>query len=66
MFSPKVIVWGGVASTFGSLMWLFQALIGRGAEIGFPLAFLLTMGGLATLYARHGKQANALGSAGWE
>ena len=64
MFSPKVIVWGGIASAFGGLMWLSPVLTGQGAEITFPLALLLTLGGLTALHARLGKQAGALGWAG--
>ena len=65
MFSPRIIVWAGIASAFGGLMWLFPVLTAQGAEITFPLALLLTLAGLAALNARQGKQAGALGWAGF-
>jgi hypothetical protein len=64
MFSPKIIVWGGMASVFGGLMWLSPVFTGKG-EITLPLALLLTLGGLAALHARHGKQAGTLGWSGF-
>ena len=64
MFSPKIIVWGGMASAFGGLMWLSPVFTGKG-EITLPLALLLTLGGFAALHARHEKQAGALGWSGF-
>lgn len=64
MFSPKVIVWGGIASAFGGLLWLFGVLTPKGGDITFSLGLLLTLGGLAALHARQGKQAGWLGWAG--
>src|SRR5215510_879220 len=29
MFSPRIIMWGGVASAFGGLMWLSPLFTGR-------------------------------------
>jgi hypothetical protein len=43
MFSPRMIFWGGLASAFGGIMWLSPVLTGKGAEITFPLALLLTL-----------------------
>ena len=65
MLSPKVIVWGGIAGAFGGLMWLSIVLTAKGGDITFPVGLLLTLGGLAALHARHGKQAGALGWAGF-
>jgi hypothetical protein len=61
MFSPKVIMWGGIASAFGGLLWVLTGA----ADFTIPLAVLLTLGGLAAIHARHGKQAGVLGSAGF-
>jgi hypothetical protein len=61
MFSPKVIMWGGIASAFGGLLWVLTGA----ADFTIPLALLLTLGGLAAIHARHGKQAGVLGSAGF-
>jgi hypothetical protein len=63
MFSPRIIMWAGVASAFGGVMWLFRAQ--EGGEITLPLALLLTLAGLAALHLRQGKQASALGWAGF-
>jgi len=64
MFSQKVILWGGIASAFGGLMWLSIVLTAKGGDITFPLGFLLALGGVAALHARQGKQAGWLGWAG--
>jgi hypothetical protein len=64
MLSPKVIVWGGIASAFGGLMWIFGALAWQSEGI-LPSALLLTLVGLAALHTKLGKQAGALGWAGF-
>lgn len=61
MFSPKIIVWGGIASAFGGLLWLLVAAAYQNEAI-MPMALLLTLGGLIALYIRQGKQ---IGSLGW-
>ncbi len=64
MFSPKVILWGGVASVFGGLFWLMTAIPSSG---GAPivLALVLGLGGLASLYSRQAGQGGRLGLAGF-
>jgi tryptophan-rich sensory protein len=64
MFSPKVIVWGSIASVFGGLLWLFVALAWQ-SEVILPLALLLTLGGLLAIHTRLGKQAGTLGWTGF-
>jgi tryptophan-rich sensory protein len=64
MFSPRIIVWGSIASAFGGLLWLFTALAWQSEGI-LPLALLLTLGGLAALHTRLGNQTGALGRAGF-
>ena len=61
MFSPKVILWGGVASVFGGLFWLMSA---SGGAAGV-LALVLGLGGLAALYSRQAGQGGKLGLAGF-
>jgi hypothetical protein len=62
MFSPKVILWGGVAGVFGGLFWL-MALSSGGTPI--VLALVLGLGGLASLYSRQAGQGGRLGLAGF-
>ena len=59
MFSPKVILWGGVVGVFSGLFWL---MAGSG---GIVLALVLGMGGLAGLYSRQAGQGGKLGLAGF-
>jgi hypothetical protein len=61
MFSPKVILWGGVASVFGGMFWLMAA---SGGAAGV-LALVLGLGGLAALYSRQAGQGGKLGLAGF-
>ena len=67
MFSPKFVYWGGLASAFGGLMWFLSLLAWESGytQLLLSLALLLTLGGLAALHARQGKQAGALGWAGF-
>lgn len=66
MFSPRIVVWGGIASVFGGLMWLVALPAWESGFTGLllSLALLLTLGGLTALHARQGKQSGALGSSG--
>ena len=64
MFSPKTIVWGGIASAFGGLLWLLVAAAYQNEAIT-PMALLLTLSGLVALYIRQGKQAGSLGWIGF-
>ena len=66
MFSPRVVVWGGVAAAFGGLMWLTPPLAqGGNGTAALVAALVLTLGGLAALHARQGKAGGALSSAGF-
>lgn len=60
MFSPKVILWGGVAGAFGGMFWLMSA---NGGVAGV-LALVLGLGGLVGLYSRQAGQGGKLGPAG--
>lgn len=64
MFSPKIIIWGSIASAFGGLMWLFVAVAWQNEGI-LPAALLLTLAGLAALHSKQGKQAGSLSWAGF-
>lgn len=59
MFSPKVILWGGLAGLFSGLFWM---MAGSG---GIVLALVLGLGGLAGLYSRQTGQGGKLGLAGF-
>lgn len=61
MFSPKVVLWGGVASVFGGMFW-FLSGSGGAADV---LALVLGLGGLAGLYSRQAGQGGKLGLAGF-
>jgi hypothetical protein len=61
MFSPKVVLWGGVASVFCGLFWLMS---GTGGPAGV-LALVLGLGGLAGLYSQQAGQGGKLGLAGF-
>ena len=67
MFSPRMIFWGGLASALGGLMWFLSLLVWDSGNTGLllSLALLLTLGGLAALHARQGKQAGVLGWSGF-
>lgn len=65
MFSPKVILWGGVASAFGGLFWLMTVIAPSSAGATFVLALVLGLGGLAGLYSRQAGQGGRLGLAGF-
>ena len=61
MFSPKVILWGGVAGVFSGMFWMMSA---SGGAAGV-LALVLGLGGLAALYSRQAGQGGKLGLAGF-
>ena len=63
MFSPKVILWGGLASVFGGLFWMLAGLSNSPAAL--VLALVLGLGGLVSLYSRHAGQGGRLGLAGF-
>ena len=64
MFSPKVVLWGGLASVFGGLFWI---LTGLSTNSPAPLVFALVLGlgGLVGLYSRQAGQGGRLGLAGF-
>ena len=65
MFSPKVILWGGVASAFGGFFWLMSGIAPSGGGAGVVLALVLGLGGLVSLYSRQAGQGGRLGLAGF-
>jgi hypothetical protein len=60
MFSPKVILWGGVAGVFSGMFWMMSS-----GGVAIVLALVLGLGGLASLYSRQAGQGGRLGSAGF-
>lgn len=65
MFSPKVILWGGVAGVFCGLCWLMMGIAPSSGGTTFVLALVLGLGGLAGLYSRQAGQGGRLGLAGF-
>jgi hypothetical protein len=63
MFSPKFILWGGLASLFGGLFWMLAGLSNSPAAL--VLALVLGLGGLVGLYSRQAGQGGKLGLAGF-
>ena len=63
MFSPKVVLWGGIAGAFGGLFWLMSGLAPSSGGLGLALA--LGLGGLVSLYAQQSGQGGKLGLAGF-
>ena len=63
MFSPKVILWGGLASVFGGLFWILTGLSNSPAAL--VLALMLGLGGLVGLYSRQAGQGGRVGLAGY-
>jgi len=63
MFSPKVILWGGVAGVLSGLFWILAGLLPEGP--GLVLALVLGLGGLAGLYSRQAGQGGKLGLVGF-
>lgn len=65
MFSPRTILWGGVASIFGGLFWIIQELTTDDTDVPIMLAVVLGLGGLAGLYSWQSGQGGRLGWAGF-
>jgi len=65
MFSPKVIIWGGVAGVFSGMFWMMMGLAPSGGGAGVVLALVLGLGGLVSLYSRQAGQGGRLGLAGF-
>src|SRR5262245_39018784 len=64
MFSPKVVLWGGLTSILCGLFWLVSATASAPGPI--VLALLLGLGGLRGLYSRQaGQSGRWLGLAGF-
>lgn len=59
MFSPRTILWGGVASVFAGLLWIIIAELTTDGVVPLVLAVILGLGGLAGLYSRQS------GEGGW-
>jgi len=65
MFSPKVILWGGLAGVFSGMLWVMVGLAPSSGAATFVLALVLGLGGLAALYSRQAGQSGRLGLAGF-
>jgi len=71
MFSPKVTLWGGVASVFAGLFWLMMGLTlmglapAGGGEMGIVLPLILGLGGFAGLYSLQAGKGGRLGLTGF-
>lgn len=63
MFSPKVILWGGLAGALGGVFWLMIGIAPSSA--GIVSALVLGLGGLAGLYSRQAGQGGRLGLTGF-
>jgi hypothetical protein len=63
MFSPKVILWGGVASVCAGLFYIMSGLAPNGGS--FVFALVLGLGGLVSLYSQQAGQGGRLASAGF-
>ena len=61
MFSPKVILWGGLAGAFSGLLWMVSSSRG----VAGILALILGLAGLAALYSRQAGQGEKLGLGGF-
>jgi hypothetical protein len=65
MFSPKVILWGGVSGLFSGMLWMMMGLAPASAGVAGVLALILGLGGLVGLYSRQAGQGGRLGLAGF-
>ena len=65
MFSPKVILWGGLAGLFSGMFWMMMGLAPSSGGATFVLALGLGLGGLVALYSGQAGQGGRLGSAGF-
>jgi hypothetical protein len=65
MYSPKVILWGGVASICCGLFWILAGVAPISGAGPLVLALLLGLGGLVGLYTRQAGQDGRLGLAGF-
>ena len=65
MFSPKVILWGGVAGVFSGMFWMMMGLAPSTGGAAMVLALVLGLGGLVSLYSRQAGQGGRLGLAGF-
>src|SRR6185436_3796156 len=64
MFSPKVILWGGVAGAFGGMFWAMMGIAPSSGGVAIVLALVLGLGGLVSLYSRQVGRGGRLGLAG--
>jgi len=62
MFSPKVVLWGGLAGALSGIMWVTMGV--SPSAPAFVLAFVFTLGGLAGLYSWQGGHGGKLASTG--
>ena len=64
MFSPKVILWGGVAGVFSGMFWMMMGLAPSTGGAAIVLALVLGLGGLVSLYSRQAGRGGRLGLTG--
>jgi len=64
MFSPRIALWGGVASVCGGLFWVLTGIAPDGS-LTLMLALGLGLGGLVGLRSRQAGQSGGLGWAGF-
>ena len=64
MFSPKVILWGGVAGVFSGTFWMVGLAPSSGGAT-LVIALVLGLGALVSLYSRQAWQVGKLGLAGF-
>lgn len=65
MFSPGVVLWGGIAGVFCGLFWAMLGIAPDSGEATLVLALVLGLGGLASLYSRQAGRGGILGLAGF-
>ena len=65
MFSPKVILWGGVAGLFSGMLWMMTGLAPSTGGATLGIALVLGLGALVSLYFRQAGRGGRLGLAGF-
>jgi len=65
MFSPRIILWGGLAGVFCGLFWMIAGVAPTSGASTLVLALVLGLGGLASLYSWQTGQGGKLALAGF-
>jgi hypothetical protein len=65
MFSPKVVLWGGLAGAFGGVFYVMLAISPESGEAALVTCLLLGLGGLAGLFSAVAQQHGRLALAGF-